>query len=320
MNPKRAAAIDIGTNSVRLLIAQVGLEAEKPELETLHRIMNITRLGEGVDESDRLKPDAIERTLRILKSYSKLMRQEAVQGLRLVATSAVRDAANAGEFVDRVRKVVAAEPEVITGEEEAALSFLGATYDLDESIPGDGPILVVDLGGGSTEIIVGREGEIIRSYSADVGCVRMSERFLKGDPPSRRERDEMETHIASVLAPIIAEVEELRPVLMVGLAGTMTTLSGLRQGLDRYDGEAIHHSWLKREDVEELYEKLYKIPVKARREMMKLEPGRADVIIGGTAVLLVLLGQLNVGRFLVSEKDILDGLVIEVAFGRILRK
>lgn len=313
MNYFRAAAIDVGTNSVRLLIAEAHLDEDRPVINTLHRLMTITRLGEGVDKSNFLEPGAVARTIQTLKRYRELMRREVVEGWRVVATSAVRDASNAREFLNQAREIMEMEPKVISGQEEAALSFLGATYGLGDLGPRDKPLLVIDLGGGSTEIIVGRQGEIMKSYSADIGCVRMSERFLKNDPPSNQELEEMEAYAASVLAPIALEIKNLEPGLMIGLAGTATTLSGLKQGLESYDGDAINHSWLSRGDVEELYERLYSVSTEARREMMRLEPGRADVIIGGTGVLLVLLRQLGIGSFLVSEKDILDGLVITAA-------
>ena len=311
----KAAGVDIGTNSVRLLVAEVETGEDGPRLETLHRLMTITRLGEGVDELGVLDRDAMRRTAEVLRDYKEIMRREETQAWEVAATSAAREAANSDEFMATVREVMGKEPRVLSGEEEARLSFRGATYDLGALRPREGAILVVDIGGGSTEIIVGRDGQILEERSVDVGCVRMSERFLATDPPLLKELDEMEGYIRSVIAPLSASIARWSPQLMVGLAGTVTTLSGLKQGLNRYDGEAIHHSWLTLEEVEELYKHLYSLPLDARRDYMRLEPGRADVIIGGTSVLKVLLQELPGNRFLVSEKDILDGLAITAAEG-----
>lgn len=315
MGALRTAAVDIGTNSVRLLIADVTRGEGEVIIHTLHRVMTITRLGQGVDERGVLSREAVDRTADTLRGYRDLMRREGTRVWEVAATSAVRDAANAGEFTALVREIMDTEPRVISGREEARLSFLGATYDLGELRPRDRPILVVDIGGGSTEIIVGKDGEIIEDCSLDVGCVRMSERFLASDPPQPRELEEMEEHVRAILTPCRVRVTGLSPRLMVGTAGTITTLSGIRQGLERYDGDSIHHSWLTLREVEELYDHLRSLPLDRRRTLMRLEPGRADVIVGGTGVLVVLLRELGWERFLVSEKDILDGLAITAVGG-----
>lgn len=309
----RAAGVDIGTNSVRLLVAEVDRGGDLPRLKTLKRLMTITRLGEGVDEKGVLNGDAMRRTADVLRRYRRLMREERTEAWEVAATSAAREAANADEFMGLVRKIMDREPRVLSGKEEAGLSFIGATYDLGELRPREGTVLVVDIGGGSTEIMVGEEGNILEQHSLDVGCVRMSERFLVNDPPLPVELDAMEGYIRSLISPYSASIARWFPRLMVGLAGTVTTLSGLKQGLDHYEGEAVHHSWLTLGDVEELYGRLCSLPLDERRSFMRLEPGRADVIIGGTAVLKVLLRELGWDRFLVSEKDILDGLVINAA-------
>ncbi len=309
----RTAGIDIGTNSVRLLIGDYSQTVHGPLLHTLRRIMTITRLGEGVDEHGFLNPDAVERTMATLRGYRDLMREDEVETWGVAATSAARDASNSSAFMRGVEEIMETAPRVLSGEEEASLSFLGATYDLGGLRPREGNLLVVDIGGGSTEVIVGSDGRIMDAFSIDVGCVRMSERFLASDPPLPRELREMEEYVGHKLAPEVGRISRLAPVLMVGLAGTITTLSGLKQGLERYDGDAIHHSWLTISDVEVLYERLYSLPLARRREAMRLEPGRADVIVGGTAVLLVFLRELGVRKFLVSEEDILDGLAITAA-------
>lgn len=309
----KAAAVDIGTNSVRLLIAEVAEGGGAPTLRTLHRRMRITRLGEGVDESGLLRREALQRTGRVLEEYRELLREEGVTALLVAATSAVRDAANASAFQAMVKGVMGAGARVLTGREEAFLSYVGATYDLGELEPVGRALLVVDIGGGSTEIILGRGGEVIRDWSLDVGCVRMSERFLKTDPPTPREREEMEAFLRGRMAPLAREIGPYEPSLAVGLAGTVTTLSGLRQGLSEYDGDAIHHTRLTRGDVEELYATLSALPCAARRDLMRLEPGRADVIVGGCGVLAVFMRELALDSLLVSEKDILDGLALEAA-------
>ena len=317
MKSIRTAGVDIGTNSVRLLIAEASRTREGlPELRTLQRVMNITRLGQGVDERGCLAGAAVERTLAVLRDYRDLMQAEKVDAWEIAATSAARDATNAEEFLREVAEVMGMRPRVLSGREEAQLSFLGSTYDLGPLQPRSGPILVVDIGGGSTEIIVGAGGDILEELSLDVGCVRMSERFLKGDPPDAEDLKEMEDFLHAVIAPHAVRIAGRSPQLMVGLAGTVTTLSGLRQGLVEYDGDAIHHSWLELEDVRRLYARLYGLSLAERKEFMCLEPGRADVIVGGTAVLMVLLKEIAWERFLVSEKDILDGLAISAMSGR----
>lgn len=315
----RAAAVDIGTNSVRLLIGEVARGREgAPTLRTLRRVMTITRLGEGVDERGLLKPEAVARTAETLRRYRELMDREGAQAWRVAATSAARDAANAAEFMAMVRGIMGTEPRVISGKEEARLTFLGATYDLGELRPARGAIMVVDIGGGSTEIVMGEGREIVYERSLDVGCVRMSERYLVTDPPGAQELGEMEVHIRSVLVPHLEEIARLAPALVVGTAGTVTTLSGLKLGLREYDGEAIHHSWLALAEVEELYARLRSLPLEERRSLLRLEPGRADVIVGGTGVLAVLMRELGQDLVLVSEKDILDGLALTAAAGGLM--
>ena len=313
MKPVRTAGVDIGTNSVRILIAEVDESGETLSLRTLHRLMNITRLGQGVDERGYLSGDAMERTAVVLREYRQLMRKEGVEAWDIAATSAARDAANAEDFLRRVEEVMGSRPRMLSGNEEARLSFTGATYDLGTLLPPGDAVLVVDIGGGSTEMVVGRGGDILEEFSLDVGCVRMSERFLKHDPPLQRELDDMEEFVRSLISHQAGRISRWSPRLMVGLAGTVTTLSGLDQGLQRYDGDAIHHSWLTMQGVQELYVRLYSLSLAQRKSFMRLEPGRADVIVGGTGVLLVLLQELDWERFLVSEKDILDGLAISAA-------
>ncbi len=314
MSALRVAAVDMGTNSVRLLVAGISGDRESPRLVTLHRRMTITRLGEGVDGSGALREEAVERTLAALREYRRLMDREGVAVRSAAATSAAREAGNAGPFLRAAAGILGTEPRVLSGREEAALSFLGATYDLGPLRPEDRPVLVFDIGGGSTEIIVGRGGEILLDRSLEVGCVRMSERFLHSDPPAQDELEAMERHLRGVMGESARELARHRPGLVVGLAGTVTTLAGLSLGLREYDGEAIHHSRLGRGEVDALYRRLASQSLAERRDFMRLEPGRADVIVGGAAVLRSLMHAAGWGELLVSEKDILDGLAIAAAF------
>jgi exopolyphosphatase/guanosine-5'-triphosphate,3'-diphosphate pyrophosphatase len=311
----RTAAIDIGTNSIRLLVADVFVHENECKLNTLSRLMVITRLGEGVDGRGYLDREAIARTTAVLRRYREQVESQGAERWEVVATSAAREADNADEFIEAVRTITGREPRLISGEEEARLTFLGATYDLGALCPIGQAVAVVDIGGGSTEIIVGANGTISHCYSLDIGCVRMSERFLASDPPRRGELEDMENHIMSVISPYREEISTHSAALTVGTAGTVTTLSGIKQGLSSYVGEAIHHSWLTREEVEELYRRLREAPLERRRSLMRLEPERADVIVGGTGVLVVLLREMGWERVLVSEKDILDGLAITAALG-----
>ncbi len=315
----KAASVDIGTNSVRLLVAEVESGEHGPVIRTLHRRMTITRLGQGVDREGRLYPEAEERTLRVLREYRALLDAEGVRRVEAAATSAVRDASNAGLFLERAAGVLGVRPRVLSGEEEAVLSFLGATHDLGTARDPEGPgvtpglILVVDIGGGSTEVILGRGGEVLRAGSIDVGCVRMAERFLLSDPPAPGELAGMEDHLRGELEAMAEELGRPRPELAVGLAGTVTTLAGMRLGLSEYDGEAIHHTWLTRSEVEEEYRHLASLPLEERKRYMRLERDRADVIVGGCGVLRAVMDGFRLERLLVSEKDILDGLVIRAS-------
>lgn len=313
MRATRAAAVDIGTNSVRLLIGDVSGRGIGASLTTLHRLMNITRLGEGVDDTGALKPEAVSRTAAVLLSYRELMRAEGAEAWQVAATSATRDATNAADFTELVSEIMEVEPRVLSGEEEARLSFRGATYDLGGLRPREGSILVMDIGGGSTEIIVGGDGGMFEARSIDVGCVRMSERFLASDPPRAGEMEEMEEYIRAAVVPHLEDLRRRPSRLAIGTAGTVTTLSGLALGLREYDGEAVHHSQLARSEVEGLYTRLASLPIAQRRDLMQLDPGRADIIVGGTAVLLVFMREFALEGLLVSEKDILDGLALAAA-------
>lgn len=311
----RYAAIDAGTNSTRLLLAEVEGERGAFCLTTLERRMVITRMGKDVDAAGRLSEAGLERTRQVLREYARVIEEHGgVRGIEVAGTSAARDAVNAYEFSDMVLMTLGVNPLVLSGVEEARLSFIGATYDLPEAwraLEAGSAVLVVDIGGGSTEFVLGQGGGILLQRSIDVGCVRMSERFLASDPPRLEEIAAMREHVDLALAPVLEELRGTDIALLVGLAGTVTTLSAIRQGLSEYDGELIHGSCLTREEVSGMFREMSARGLEERKAYMGLEPERADVILGGTAVLERLLLGLGVERLLVSEKDILDGLVLE---------
>ncbi len=292
------AAIDCGTNSTRLLISENG--------RTLDRRMMFTRLGEGVDKTGLLDPAAIERALSVLRVYRGAMDAHGVTKVRIAATSAARDASNRDDFFGPAHEIIGAEPELLSGDEEARLAFAGATAELD---PHDGPYLVVDIGGGSTEFIVGStEPEAARSL--DMGCVRLTEQWLAGDPPTP---EELSNAVGSVRDDLEAMRYEL-PLLnggrrMVGLAGTVSAVAAIEQGLAAYDRDKIHHFMLTKAAAEDVFRTLATERLKDRIHNPGLERERADVIVGGCIVLVCVMRVFGFDECLVSESDILDGLV-----------
>lgn len=299
----RLAAIDCGTNSTRLLVAD-------PEGRALARLMRITRLGQGIDASGRLEAEGIRRTVAVLEEYRAVMESLGVSAGRAVATSAARDAANGSQFLDAAERACGLRPELLSGEEEGRLAFAGATAELD---PAGGPYLVLDLGGGSTELIFGprsidhEPGPVV--VSLDVGCVRMTERFLRHDPPLVQELDEARAAVRRLLEERL-DVSALPPVArLVGLAGTVSTLAAMDQGLEHYDRDRIHHYVLTRDAVRGLLSQMAAEDRRSRSRRRGLEEGRADVIVGGALVLATLMQRLGFDACLVSESDILDGIV-----------
>jgi exopolyphosphatase / guanosine-5'-triphosphate,3'-diphosphate pyrophosphatase len=301
----RLAAVDIGTNSVRLLVADVDGDGENAKLHTLDRRMRITRLGQGVDRTRALAPDAIDRTVDVLREYRGALDEHGVASVRATATSAARDATNRDELFTRVHDALGVEPELLSGEEEARLSFLGATAELDAPAP----YLVVDIGGGSTEFVLGTDAPT-GLVSLDLGCVRITEQFLHSDPPAP---EELSNAVAAV-RDLVADVPRVVPgvsdaATLVGLAGTITTVAAIEQGLPEYDPERIHHFRLDRAAVEDVFRTLATESAAQRAHNPGLEPGRVDVIVGGVVVLVGILRVLGFDTVLVSEADILDGLV-----------
>jgi exopolyphosphatase/guanosine-5'-triphosphate,3'-diphosphate pyrophosphatase len=311
----RLASFDLGTNSTRLLVA----DCDGLRTETVDRRMVITRLGEGVAETHHLAPNAVERTEKAIAGFVEAMAPLEPAGVTAAATSALRDCENGQKFLDIAENMIGARPRILAGDDEARLSFFGALSDLERLVPkGKGTVLVFDIGGGSTELILGtyppKPGGDLVLRSVDVGCVRMTERFLRRtDPPSPVTVGRMESFLVARLKPVVEMLlGGQKPSLVVGLAGTVTTLSGINQGLKEYDTDRIHHSRLTREQVEDIFVRLARVPTEERKHIMGLEPGRADIIVGGTAVLRVIMDIARLDEILVSEKDILDGLVIDL--------
>jgi exopolyphosphatase/guanosine-5'-triphosphate,3'-diphosphate pyrophosphatase len=298
------AAVDCGTNSTRLLVVRATGEVAARE-------MRITRLGAGVDASRRLQPEAIGRTLDVLKEYRAIMDAERVTRARLVATSAVRDAANSESFLEPASEMVGVQAEVLSGEEEGRVSYEGATDDLPTVA---GHTVVLDIGGGSTEIVTLDDGGAIAAISLDIGCVRLTERYLKSDPPSAQEIDAARGAIGAELEQATRQIPAL-PQLgprdrLIGLAGTVSTLASLELGLVRYERDRIHHSVLSLTSVEKWCDLLGAERVQQRAERAAITKGREDVIFGGTLVLRETMLRFGFAECLVSEADILDGLVL----------
>jgi exopolyphosphatase/guanosine-5'-triphosphate,3'-diphosphate pyrophosphatase len=299
------AALDCGTNSTRVLVADRNGRA-------LERLMRITRLGEGVDATRKLDPAAIDRTTAVLGEFREVMDRHGVTATRLVATSAVRDAANGDEFLAAARNATGVEPELLSGDEEGRLAYLGATAELPEDSGEGQDTVVIDIGGGSTEVVVGRRGSV-SAVSLDLGCVRLTERHLLHDPPTAAELFEARSTVAAALDDAVRAVPSLaslRPARrLLGLAGTVTTISALEQRLAVYDRARIHHSDLPVGTVDTWCATLAGETASARRSRPGMTPGREDVIVGGVLVLSEFMARFRFDRCLVSEADILDGLV-----------
>jgi exopolyphosphatase/guanosine-5'-triphosphate,3'-diphosphate pyrophosphatase len=336
----RVAAIDCGTNSVRLLIADV----RGGELVELERRMEIVRLGQGVDKTGRLAPEALERTFTAMRCYAKLVAGHGAERVRVVATSATRDAANRDEFVRGVVEIFGVEPEVVSGDEEARLSFTGATRDLAALRPMR-PYLVVDIGGGSTEFVLGT-GDVEAARSVDIGCVRMTERHLRSDPPSPEQVaaavSDIDAALAAVrtgaatldetaasrnaeaalvsengdgaltppapAAPSVPGVPIERARTLVGLAGSVTTVAGIALDLPEYDPRRVHLSRLKARQVHDVTRMLLHSTHDERAAIGVMHPGRVDVIGAGALILDRIMREYGFADVVVSEHDILDGI------------
>lgn len=312
---RRVAAVDCGTNSIRLLISDVDRNGC---LSDVRREMRIVRLGQGVDATGAFVPEAIERTRIALNDYVTMMTDAGVSAVRMVATSAARDAANRDDFFAMTRAelgvvVPGAEAEVITGDDEARLSFAGAVGELDAA---EGPFLVVDLGGGSTELVLGDENGVRSAFSADIGCVRITERCLPSDPPTAAEIAAAREFAAERLAEAFAKVAVDEAQTWVGVAGTMTTLSAVAQDLAAYDPERVHLSRLTDAELDAVCSRLIAMTHDQRAALGPMHPGRVDVIGGGAIITEVLAEELaqraGITELVVSEHDILDGIALSL--------
>ncbi len=337
----RVAAVDVGTNSVRLLVADPGGDVALREVE---RHMRITRLGRGVDATGHLDDGALERTLATIEEYAARARQLGAQRLRVTATSAVRDASDRDRFFDGVRDRAGVEAEVLSGEEEGATAFLGATATVDA----EWPVVVMDIGGGSTELILGsaeptdpsgaqrrggrgldmsgaqrrggrgldmsgaqrRGGRALQMTSRQLGCVRLTERSLPDDPPTAQQVEAARTFVDAELEAAAALVDVGSAKTLVGVAGTVTTLGALHLGLDVYEPDRIHGTRLGVDDVSALTERLLSVPSAQRARMGAMAPGREDVIHAGAVILERTMRHFGIGEVLISESDILDGLAM----------
>lgn len=315
MSALRVGAVDCGTNSIRLLISDID---DSGRLTDVHREMRIVRLGQGVDATGEFAPEAIARTRVALSAYAELMDALGVQRVRMVATSAARDVSNRETFFAMTAELLAsvvpgAVAEVITGTEEAALSFAGAVGELDSTA---GPYVVVDLGGGSTETVIGDTGGVKASFSADIGCVRLTERCLHSDPPTAGEiaaaREVVRVQLARTFD--VVSVEQART--WVGVAGTFTTLAALAHRLDAYDPAAIHLSRVPLGRLSEVTSELIAMPRAQRAALGPMHEGRVDVIGGGSIVVQELArelsGRAGITELVVSEHDILDGIAMSL--------
>ncbi|MFF3607606.1 exopolyphosphatase [Streptomyces sp. NPDC002463] len=302
----RVAGIDCGTNSIRLLVADV--HPDTGELIELDRRMTIVRLGQGVDKTGRLAPEALERTFAACRAYAEVIKELGAERLRFVATSASRDAENRQDFVNGVVEILGVEPEVITGDQEAEFSFTGATGELH----GGDRRLVVDIGGGSTEFVVGNK-HVEAARSVDIGCVRLTERHVRHDPPTAEEVAAIRADIRTALDLAAETVPIDSAETLVGLAGSVTTVAAIALGLPEYDSEKVHHSRISAAQVAEVTDRLLASTHDERAAIPVIHPGRVDVIIAGALVVREIVERVGAREVVVSEHDILDGIALSVA-------
>jgi exopolyphosphatase / guanosine-5'-triphosphate,3'-diphosphate pyrophosphatase len=325
--PRRVAAIDCGTNSLRLLIADV--DPALRMLTDIDRRMEIVRLGQGVDATGRLAPEALARTFLVLEQYAHAIKESGVRGpesIRIVATSATRDAANADEFSRGVDAILGVEPEVISGQREAFLSFTGATTELASAGTPAGrlrpPYLVVDIGGGSTEFVLGGAAVAggtpggpgrLDALSEDIGCVRLTERHLRSDPPTPAETAAAAASIDAALTIVADRIAVASARTLVGLAGSVTTLTAIALGLPSYDAARVHHARISAARVHAVTAGLLSQTRAERARIPVLHPGRIDVIGAGALILDRIMIRFGFAEMVASEHDILDGIAWSIA-------
>jgi exopolyphosphatase/guanosine-5'-triphosphate,3'-diphosphate pyrophosphatase len=300
----QVAVIDCGTNSIRLLIAEISGSNFKEVIRT----MEIVRLGQGVDENKAFHPDAINRTLLAVKSFKEIIDKNKVDKIRFCATSATRDATNRNLFIDGVRDILNVQVEVIPGEEEAALSFTGATYQLDQ---GSGPFLVVDIGGGSTEFVYG-DKKVISAKSVNIGCVRMSERHLTNQPPTMDQIASaiVDIDIAITQAAVSVPINSAKSLIAV--AGTATTVAAAALDLSKYDRDLIHLSKISADKVHKVAQMFQSMNKSEISALPYMHEGRVDVITAGSLVLSRVMAATGAVEFVASESDILDGMAFSL--------
>jgi exopolyphosphatase/guanosine-5'-triphosphate,3'-diphosphate pyrophosphatase len=304
----RVAALDCGTNSLRLLVADL----DGDRTTDVVRRMEVVRLGAGVDRTGRLAPDALARTFAVLDEYAAIIDDSEVAAVRMVATSATRDAENRSEFVEGVTQRLGVAPEVVSGDEEAALSFAGATRELRGRSEPAAPYLVVDIGGGSTEFVLGDASGPTAARSVDVGCVRMTERHLVDDPPTRAQIDATRADIEAAIDLAGAAVPFDQARTLIGLAGSVTTVVALALGLHEYDADRIHHAQVSSAQVHRITAELLAATRAERAALTVMHPGRVDVIGGGALVLDTIMRTLSFADVVASEHDILDGIAFSL--------
>ena len=303
----RVAAVDCGTNSLRLLVAD--LDAAAGSATQVERRTAIVRLGQDVDRTGAFAPQALARTFAVVDEYAAVIRDLQVSQTRFVATSAARDVSNRDAFVEGVRSRLAVLPEIVSGDEEAALSYAGATRELTGDA--EPPVLVVDIGGGSTEFVIRTDGHPIQGQSLDIGSVRLTERYLAGDPPTAGEAAAVTQAIDAALATLDVPIDAAKT--LVGVAGTVTTMAAFVLGLDEYDPDLVHGSRLARADVLAAVDEIVAMSVAQRRALPFMPYGRADVIGGGALILGSVVRRLDLDELRASEHDILDGIAWSLA-------
>ena len=301
----RVAAIDCGTNSIRLLIADI----DGSNFREIYRTMEIVRLGQGVDQNKAFHPDAIARTLAAVDLFAQEISKRGVEHIRFCATSATRDATNRELFIDGVKELLGVEPEVISGEEEARLSFIGATKEFASS---DAPFLVVDIGGGSTEFVYGHS-DVEFAKSVNIGCVRMTERNIHSDPPKAEEIDNARRDIQEAIAVAASVVPITKAKTLIAVAGTATSVAASALNLESYDRHLIHLSRVSAEQTHHVAITFAAMNAKQRSHVGFLHPGRADVFAAGSLVLSEIMKATGAKEFVASEADILDGIAWSLA-------
>ena len=306
----RIAAVDCGTNSIRLLVADA--DPATGQLVDLDRRMTIVRLGQDVDRTGRLAPEALARTFAACREYAEVIKEHGVDRTRFVATSATRDAENRDEFISGVLDILGVEPEVITGDQEAEFSFTGATKELTGRTDLAKPYLVVDIGGGSTEFVVGGD-RVTAARSVDIGCVRLTERHRPADPATHADITALRADISAALDTAARDVPLGEARTLVGLAGSVTTVAAIALGLTTYDSAAIHHSRIPFDVVREITTTLLASTHAERATIPVMHPGRVDVIVTGALILLTIMERTGAEEVVVSEHDILDGIGWSIA-------